>query len=273
MASSLTTVVNKRTDQYDVYIGRGSIWGNPFVMGKDGTRDEVVAKYRWYFEHSPSLRSRVHELQGKRLGCFCKPAACHGDVLAEAADATLTEQQRETAMKQPPADSFHVALTGHRPSRLAGYDLAHPFYGRLQSKLQQIIIDGLSVHRHLTLHSGMALGADTVWSMAILRMREQHPDRIHFVAEVPVMTQPDRWPSKLDRDRWAQHLADADLVSVYAQKYHVGCLWARNKGMIDAADLLLAVHDDTSSGGTSGAMDYAKRTGKQVFVLSPDLFR
>lgn len=81
-----TTVVNKRTSPYDVYIGRGSIWGNPFVIGRDGDRAEVIRKHAAYLKNNPDLMSRISELSGKRLGCFCAPLACHGDTLAELAD-------------------------------------------------------------------------------------------------------------------------------------------------------------------------------------------
>lgn len=40
----MCTVVNKYKEEYDIYIGRGSRWGNPFVIGKDGTREEVIEK-------------------------------------------------------------------------------------------------------------------------------------------------------------------------------------------------------------------------------------
>jgi hypothetical protein len=66
-----------------VYIGRGSKWGNPFVIGPDGTREDVVAKYRDYLLHHPTLALQVNELQGRDLVCFCSPQACHGDVLIE----------------------------------------------------------------------------------------------------------------------------------------------------------------------------------------------
>lgn len=78
-----TKVVNKYKEKYDVYIGRGSKWGNPFVIGKDGTREEVIEKYRKWIMTKPELLSSLHELKGKVLGCFCKPKLCHGDVLIE----------------------------------------------------------------------------------------------------------------------------------------------------------------------------------------------
>jgi hypothetical protein len=85
--------VNKYKEDYDVYIGRGSIWGNPYSH-KEGTkakhlvatREEAVEKYREYVLGNKFLLSQLHKLRGKRLGCFCAPQACHGDVLAELAD-------------------------------------------------------------------------------------------------------------------------------------------------------------------------------------------
>lgn len=90
-----TTVVNVRTDDtYTVYIGRAvprrrlaaSKWANPFKIGPDGTRDEVIARYRAYLLARPDLVADVGSLQGQRLGCWCAPEACHGDVLAELAE-------------------------------------------------------------------------------------------------------------------------------------------------------------------------------------------
>ena len=72
-----------------VYIGRGSVWGNPFSHNPgngDGciivaTRDEAIERYREYLLQQQDLLARLHELKGKVLGCWCKPKACHGDVL------------------------------------------------------------------------------------------------------------------------------------------------------------------------------------------------
>ncbi len=81
-----TTVVHCKREKHDVYIGRPSKWGNPFVIGKDGSREQVVAKYRQWLLGQPQLLAALHELKGKTLGCWCSPEACHGDVLAELAD-------------------------------------------------------------------------------------------------------------------------------------------------------------------------------------------
>ena len=88
----VTTVVNLHHEPYDVYIGRkgkgqlGS-FGNPF---NDGTREENIENFeRWVTTaggRAAYIRNHLHLLYGKRLGCFCKPKACHGDVLAKMAE-------------------------------------------------------------------------------------------------------------------------------------------------------------------------------------------
>lgn len=88
-----TKVVNKRKERYDVYIGRPSKWGNPFVVGIDGTREQVVAKYRDWIQTQPHLLEALPELKGKVLGCYCSPQACHGDVLKELAEQYGTVDQ------------------------------------------------------------------------------------------------------------------------------------------------------------------------------------
>lgn len=76
-----TRVVHCKKESYDVYIGRPSKWGNPFNIGRDGTRDEVILKYYKWIATQPHLMGSLNELKGKVLGCWCKPQPCHGDVL------------------------------------------------------------------------------------------------------------------------------------------------------------------------------------------------
>ena len=87
-----TCVVNLRKTRYDVYIGRGSKWGNPFTHIKNretkaeyivATRSEAIARYRAWIVTQPHLIAALHELKDKRLGCYCAPKSCHGDVLVE----------------------------------------------------------------------------------------------------------------------------------------------------------------------------------------------
>jgi hypothetical protein len=104
-----TRVVNiKDGEPYDVYIGRymparrsptgerleRSKWANPFHVGRDGSREESIAKYRDLLEQRPTLLAQILELDGKVLGCHCKPLPCHGDVLVELVEAAKREEVR-----------------------------------------------------------------------------------------------------------------------------------------------------------------------------------
>lgn len=84
----------------DVYIGRAvarggwdlprSKWANPFSAAACGSAEEAVRRYREYLDTRPDLLAEIPALRGKVLGCWCKPGPCHGDVLAELADAGRT---------------------------------------------------------------------------------------------------------------------------------------------------------------------------------------
>ncbi len=79
----MNRVVHVKKESYDIYIGRPSKWGNPYKIGINGTREEVISKYRVYILSRPNLINQLPELVDKILGCWCKPLACHGDILLE----------------------------------------------------------------------------------------------------------------------------------------------------------------------------------------------
>lgn len=80
-----TRVVNINNEAYDIYIGRGTRWGNPYRIGVDGTRSQVIQKYEKHIRTSMAMGFTSHkdimELDGKTLGCHCRPMRCHGEVL------------------------------------------------------------------------------------------------------------------------------------------------------------------------------------------------
>jgi len=69
-----------------VPVHRPSKWGNPFRIGRDGTRDEVCEKYADWLQGQPDLLADIGELRGRVLGCYCAPDRCHGDELARLAN-------------------------------------------------------------------------------------------------------------------------------------------------------------------------------------------
>ena len=83
-------VLNKRKDNIPpdaVYVGRPTKWGNPYVIGKDGSREDVIRLYRTFIEGLVAAGRRdVSELRGRDLVCWCAPLPCHADVLLELAN-------------------------------------------------------------------------------------------------------------------------------------------------------------------------------------------
>lgn len=86
-----TKVVNLYKEQYDIYIGRSgkgksSIWGNPYSAKEHG-HDKCISLFKDYIYKKlvsdKILQEELSKLKGMKLGCFCKPKACHGDVLIE----------------------------------------------------------------------------------------------------------------------------------------------------------------------------------------------
>lgn len=99
-------VVHIRKDAYDAYIGRGSAWGNPFKIGPDGDRADVLRKYKDYLLRGEGRRllQRIGELEDQTLGCFCANAGgltttdetlCHGQLLLQ-----LIERRRLAIQKR-----------------------------------------------------------------------------------------------------------------------------------------------------------------------------
>lgn len=91
-------ILDKETN---VYIGRArvvfidgvrypfedSIWANPYKITEIQSREQVLKLYREYIEEklksNPELVKELIKLEGKKLGCWCKPKCCHGDILVE----------------------------------------------------------------------------------------------------------------------------------------------------------------------------------------------
>lgn len=89
----MTVAVNRYKQDFDVDVGRGTKWGNPFSHDPKSrakfivsSREEAVRLFRHWILGQPHLLADLHELKGKRLGCYCLPAECHAVFLAELAD-------------------------------------------------------------------------------------------------------------------------------------------------------------------------------------------
>jgi hypothetical protein len=111
-------VVHCEHESFDVYCGRGSRklrlppskWANPFRIGPDGTREQVIAKHKRWILNQPQLLAALEELRGQTLGCHCAPQACHCDTLVELANAPRPINRTADA----PRKGKPHALAGYR---------------------------------------------------------------------------------------------------------------------------------------------------------------
>ena len=82
--------IGKKGEKKKRYPTKDSIFANPFKVGKDGTREEVIEKYNLHIKEKLEIgeisKEQMQSLQGKNLGCWCAPQACHGNVLKELLD-------------------------------------------------------------------------------------------------------------------------------------------------------------------------------------------
>lgn len=196
---------------------------------------------------------------------------------------------KETIRLVNPNPSMHtnyaISLTGHRvwqndkskldptaKDRDEAYDMSRPAYRNIQQHLEDIIEESLKNHPTITCRSGMALGADTLWAEAIVKMKEKYPDRIRFAADIPSLYQASQWKMK-SKKRWLELLQQADEVNDWnsGEPYKKGCEEIRNQNMIKRCDTLIAVFDG-SKGGTYNGYHDGINYGKQIYRVDPKEF-
>lgn len=101
--------VNKHSADAKV-IGRGTVWGNPFIIGADGDRDTVIAKFyhyaKWRLEREPKW---LEPLRGWNLACYCAPQACHGNAIIKLLEETQFTEWDKAEMRKYELAEMEVA--------------------------------------------------------------------------------------------------------------------------------------------------------------------
>ena len=146
-------------------------------------------------------------------------------------------------------------FTGHR--ELSGEERTL-IRVRLDKILPQLVEMGYD-----TFAAGGALGFDTMAARAVLRLKESTPVRLHLI--LPCRDQDARWPM-LDRAIYADILSQADEITYAAEQYHRGCMYQRNRMLVDSSTACVCFL--TRGGGTAYTVDYAKKKGLRVFNLA-----
>jgi len=203
------------------------------------------------------------------------------DIQKMMAERSAINDQKLKEMLDAGRSIIRIGFTGHRPNKLGGYDLSAPGYANVQQDLEIYIEKNLAVYDIVVGHSGLALGGDTIWSKAIIAMKEKFPGRVFFHAEVPMLEQADAWFKQTDIDLWRAQIDRADFATVYGslegltdaerKKMSGVYLNTRNVGMIEHSDVMLALHDG-SAGGTGNAVRDSKKRNVPVLTVHPNVY-
>ena len=163
--------------------------------------------------------------------------------------------------------SWRVAFTGYRPQKMPfGFDETDPrcvdFKKRLRDTIESFIWLG---YRHFI--SGGALGMDMYAAETVLELKKEYPEILLEMVS-PFDAQAAKWAPEYQR-RHDALFEKADIVTVTGHEYTKSCMFARNRYLVDNADLLLAAYDG-QPGGTQMTVRYAKQAGVQVCCIRPD---
>ncbi len=156
-----------------------------------------------------------------------------------------------------------ICVTGHRPSKLYGYDLTHPKWIALKEKFKEILVEN---HCEEAI-TGMALGVDTVFALAVLELKAAgYPIKLHCA--VPCLNHPNKWP-KESIDMYNDILSKADIVKVVSNTpYHSWVMQKRNECMVDLSEKVIAVWTG-AAGGTANCVRYARECEKEIIQIVP----
>lgn len=163
--------------------------------------------------------------------------------------------------------SIKIAVTGHRPKYLYGYDLSDQRWIALKSRIKDFLLDTALEKDNIEAITGMALGVDTLFAQAVLELQEEGIP-ISLICMIPCLNQDRMWRAA-DKKRYKEILKRADdVIYVSDEEYHPALMMLRNHAMVDAADQVLAVWRGIN-GGTAEAVNYAKKRNKPVVIIDP----
>lgn len=161
-----------------------------------------------------------------------------------------------------------ICVTGHRPDKLYGYDLSDIRYLFLKQRIKKYLIEQ-NCTEGIT---GMALGVDMIFALAVIDLKDEGYD-IKLHCAIPCLGHTSKWFDKKSIELYNYILSRADMVKIVSEKpYDRYVMQTRNMYMVDNADMVLAVWNG-SNGGTKNCIDYAKNKNKEITYFNPyDIF-
>jgi uncharacterized phage-like protein YoqJ len=163
---------------------------------------------------------------------------------------------------------YAIAVTGHRPKKIFGYNMEDIRYKNMKNYIKKYLLEKGCTDAI----TGMALGVDQIFALAVLELKEEGTD-INLHCAIPCKNHPCKWP-KSSQVQYYDILGKADeVVYVSEEEYRPYLMQKRNEYMVDRADEVLAVYDDRLGGGTKNCIDYAEKNKKLVTIINPERFK
>lgn len=157
------------------------------------------------------------------------------------------------------------AVTGPRPNKLYGYNILNDKWRNLRIYFEEFLknencTEGIT---------GMALGVDTIFALAIINLKRQGYD-IKLHCALPCKNQESMWNER-DRKLYHMILKEADEIKYVSKKeYDQGCMQKRNEYMVNKCNMVLAVYNDSiGKSGTFNCITYAKKVEKPIIFIDP----
>lgn len=173
-------------------------------------------------------------------------------------------QARKPAQSLPTSRSSikTVAFTGHRPEKLPWGTEENSAEGvlfkfRLRETLEYLIVRG-----YTDFLSGATRGFDTIAAEMVISLREIYP-WIRLTVVLPCADQARKWEDA-DRARWENIVTNSDHVETMQASFDRGCMFKRNRYLVDHADLVLACYNGDPHSGTGMTVNYAHKKDVKV---------
>lgn len=169
---------------------------------------------------------------------------------------------------------YTVAVTGHRPQKLWGFNMKDPRYEELGFEMCDFISrlynDNCGPDNEMLLINGGAIGVDQIfWEESIAFRDMVGPGTVLVEAAAPCLNHSAKWPAHVKK-HYEELLEQTDIKTIVTKApYTPACMQKRNEYMVDKADAIIAVWNG-KAGGTANCIEYAKKLNKKVIYIDPN---
>lgn len=181
-------------------------------------------------------------------------------------------------------NSIGICLTGHRPDKLYGYNDYNSYlknkdnnnYKKLEDLLYKNIENIIDKFDCFNLSCGLALGADTCWGYAILRLKQKYPDKIRLISHIPNWDHALGWKDWKYQEVWEHFIDNSDEVICVDPDKKVsfaGALNMRNHTMVNMSEVIFGISNGDDKGGTANCLKYAKKKNISIHIWNPINFK